>query len=299
VFDEKNNDGLDRGLLSLPQFHHRADVLELQEQTHSANPLSDGRYRISPGLPGCLLSSQSQEPVFLFRMLGMAAPMSGIIVDLMEKEPQNTMANFEKFKAQYQEVSKLVPEWTQEYSLDPVDGLGRALKTGNQDAVMKAFEQVNGVCLKCHLENMVRVQQKYHWGNFYAIKTKDPITQEGVDGIKLMQYLDSSLTGISVDLAEGQNENARKQLYAFKARFQTLKNVCEECHGANPRKYYVDESVQAMISGLEQTLSVPSPDSQKANSLVRGIGMESCFKCHLVHIPPALAQFPRTSLKNK
>jgi cytochrome c556 len=257
---------------------------------------------VSASLPGSLdayFPPKAKEPVFLFRMLGMAAPMSGIIVDLMEKDPQNAIANFEKFKAQYQEVSKLVPEWTQEYSLGPVDDLGRALKTGKQEAVMKAFEQVNGVCMKCHLETMVRVQQKYHWGDFYAIKTKDPVTQEGVDGTKLMQYLDSSLTGISVDLAEGQKENARKQLQAFKMRFQTLKNVCEECHGADPRKYYVDESVQAMISGLEQTLSGPSPDSQKANSLVQGIGMESCFKCHLVHVPAALAQFPRASLKNK
>jgi cytochrome c556 len=232
-------------------------------------------------------------------MLGMAASMSGIIVDLMEKEPQNAIANFEKFKAQYQDVSKLVPEWTKEYPVGPVEDLARALKTGKQEAVMQAFEQVDGVCTKCHLENMVRVQHKYHWGNFYAIKTKDPVTQEGVDGQKLMQYLDSSLTGISVDLAEGQKENARKQLQAFKMRFQTLKTVCEECHGADPRKYYVDESVQAMISGLEQTMSSPSPDSQKANSLIQGIGMESCFKCHLVHIPAAFAQFPRASSKTK
>jgi len=252
-----------------------------------------------PGSLDAYFPPKAKEPVFLLRMRGMAAPMSGIIVDLMENEPQNAIANFEKFKTQYQEVSKLVPEWTQEYSLDPVDGLGRALKTGNQEAVMKAYGQLDGVCTKCHLENMARVQQKYHWGNFYAIKTKDPVTQEGVDGIKLMQYLDSSLTGISVDLAEGQTENARKQLQAFKTRFQALKSVCEECHGADPVKYYVDESVQAQISGLEQTLSGPSPDSQKANSLVQGIGMESCFKCHLVHIPAALAQFPRASLNDK
>jgi cytochrome c556 len=260
------------------------------------------RTAVAASLPSSLdafFPPKAKEPIYLFRMLGLAAPMSGIIVDFMEKEPQNAIANFEKFKAQYQDVSKLVPEWTQEYSLAPVDGLGRALKTGNQEAVMKAFEQVDGVCTKCHLENMVRVQQKYHWGDFYAIKTKDPVTQEEVDGTKLMQYLDSSLTGISVDLAEGQKENARKQLHAFKMRFQTLKNVCEECHGADPRKYYVDESVQAMISGLEQTLSGPSLDSQKANSLIQGIGMESCFKCHLVHVPAAFAQFPRASSKNK
>jgi len=253
-------------------------------------------------LPGSLdayFPPKAKEPVFLLRMLGMAAPMSGIIVDLMEKEPQNAMGNFEKFRARYLDVSKLVPEWTRDYSLGPVDDLGRALKTGNQDAVMKAFAQVDGVCLKCHLENMARVQQKYHWGNFYAIKTKDPITQEAIDGTKLMQYLDSSLTGISVDLAEGQPENARRQLQAFKMRFQTLKTVCEECHGAAPRKYYVDESVQTMISGLEQALGGPSPDSKKADSLVQGIGMESCFKCHLVHVPAAFAQFPRAGLKNK
>jgi hypothetical protein len=242
---------------------------------------------------------KAKEPVYLFRMMGMATPMSGIIVDLMEQEPPNAIANFEKFKAQYLDVSKLVPEWTKKFPVGPVDDLGQALKTGKQDAVMAAFKQVDEVCTNCHLENMVRVQHKYHWGNFFAIKLKDPVTQEGVGGQEFMQYLDSSLTGITVDLAEGQMDNARKNLQAFKMRFMALKTVCEECHGTSPRKYYVDESVQAMISGLEQTLSDPSPDSQKANSLVQGIGTESCFKCHLVHIPAAFAHFPRAGSKDK
>jgi cytochrome c556 len=229
----------------------------------------------------------------------MAAPMSGIIVDLTENEPQNALSNYDKFKAQFQDVSKLVPEWTREFPLGPVEELGRALKTGHQDAVMKAFEQLNGVCLNCHLANMVRVQQKYHWGNFLAIKAKDPVTLEEIDSAKLMQYLDSSLSGISIDLAEGQKQNAFKQFQAFKLRFQTLKGVCEECHGTVPRKYYVDESVLAMISGLEQTLGAPSPDAPKANSLIQGIGMESCFKCHLVHIPAALIRLAAAGSKTR
>jgi cytochrome c556 len=242
---------------------------------------------------------KAKEPVFLLRMVAMATPMSGIIVDLTENDPENAAANYEKFLAQYREVSKLVPEWTAEYPLGPVEGLGQALKTGKQDAVMEAFAQVDGVCMKCHLENMVKVQQKYHWRNFSAIKTKDPVTQEAVGWAREMQYLDSSLNGVSVDLEEEQKEYARKQIQAFKTRFQTLKTLCEECHGADVRKYFVDESVQTMIAGLDTTVSEASPDSQKAAALVQRIGMESCFKCHLVHVPAALAQFPGAGSKNK
>lgn len=288
------------GILFLWLTFNTAPAPSSQVKKSSATaPSSTAEFASLPISLDAYFPPKAKEPVYQFRMLGMSFPLAGILVDLSESEHQNALANYEKFKAQYQEVSKLVPEWTKEFPLGPVEDLGQALKKGKQEAVMEAFEQLDNVCLACHLAKMARVQQKYHWGNFYAIKIKDPLTGAEIDWPKLMKFLDSNLSGVAIDLEEGQKENALKQHQGFKLRFQTLKDACQECHGTEERKYYVDESVQAMISGVEKALSGPSPDPQKANSLLQSIGIENCFKCHRVYIPAAIAQFPRERLKIK
>jgi hypothetical protein len=60
-------------------------------------------------------------------MLGMAAPFSGIVADLSEADLEYAQANFEKFKVQYVEISRLVPEWEKDYPMGPVEALGAAL----------------------------------------------------------------------------------------------------------------------------------------------------------------------------
>lgn len=174
--------------------------------------------------------------------------------------------------------------------MDPLKELKVALKTGEQKKVMGAYQKVGQACQNCHLENMIKVQQKYHWGNYEAIKVKDPLTNEEVGYKHFMEYINSSFAGICTDVEQGQIENAQKHFQAFKLRFQTLKETCWHCHDTE-RKCYVDENAQMMIDKLGQALSESSINSNKSRELSMGIGMENCFKCHLVHLPSAFAKF--------
>lgn len=234
---------------------------------------------------------KTEMPVYQMQMLELAVPMMGIFVNLMENDMENVMPSFQGFKAKYAEVAKLVPEWEDQFPLAPVEGLGEALQTGEQGKVMAAFDKLGQVCHDCHAANMVKVQQKYYWMDFGKIMAPDPLTNEQVNFATLMQYLDMSFIGIMVDLQEGQLENAVKNFEGFNARFQTLKDTCGDCHGTVERKYYVDENVQAMIDELGMVLKDPSSlDPEKVQGIGMGIGMESCGKCHLVHIPAAYAK---------
>ncbi len=236
-----------------------------------------------------LFPPRAEQPIFLFEMLEMGTAFRGIEVDLSEDDPENAKANFERFKAKYLEVSKLVPEWEEKFPTGPVEGLGAALEAGVQEKVMAAYRKVGMVCGSCHATNMVKVQQKYHWGDFGAIRVEDPLTDEEVGFTQLMRSLDANFVGISVDAAQGQRGNAQQQFQGFKARFQALKGTCFSCHDTE-RKYYVDEGVQALIDELEEALSAPSIDPATVGQLFQGIGMESCLKCHWVHDPAALAK---------
>ncbi len=231
---------------------------------------------------------KATEPVFLFKMIGLAESFSGILSDLFENDLPNALANFQKFKVQYSELSGLVSEWKTLYPPAPVEDLGSSLKTGDQAKVIAAVQKVGGVCSACHIEYMARVQHRYGWPDFYAIRAKDPLTGEEVDLHQLMVYLDVNFSGIGADLSQGQAENAQKHLQGFKARFEAMAGTCQECHGPDERKYYIDNSVRVMMEELGKTVADASPE--KAGKLVTGIGMESCHKCHLVHIPAAFSQ---------
>ena len=263
-------------------------LVSQQEERSAENLQASAPDDSLPAVLEDLYPPKAQKPVFFLKMLGLAHSFSGTISDFFGSDLPNALDNFQKFKAQYAELASLVPDWKSEYPSAPVEELGTALKTGDQGMFLAAVEKVGGVCSACHVDNMVRVQQKYGWPDFSAIKAKDPLTGEEVDLHMLMVYLDISFTGLGADLEQGQVENAQKQYQGFKARFETMENTCAECHGTDERKYYVDESIRVMVDELGKTIAGPSPE--KVEKLVMGIGMESCHKCHLVHLPAAFAQ---------
>jgi hypothetical protein len=236
-----------------------------------------------------LFPPEVNQPVFLFSMIEMGMSLSSIAVDFLENDAEGTKANFERFKTQYEEVSKLVPEWEKKFLMGPVEELGAALNTGDQGKVMGAFEKVGKVCHTCHISNMPRVQHKYHWGDFSQIIVADPITKEEVDYRRFMQYLEMSFVGIGVDLQQQQKEKAQEHFQGFKARFLEMKEVCMSCHDTE-REYYVDQDVMGMVDKLGEVVKSETPDPKTIEELVMGIGMESCFKCHLVHVPGTYAK---------
>jgi hypothetical protein len=99
----------------------------------------------------------TEQSVYLFRMLGMNQPFTGIVVDLFEKDIDNARINYKKFRARYLEVSKLVPEWTGYFPVEPLDGLQTALEIGDQEKVMAAVQHVGKMCSDCHVSVMPMV----------------------------------------------------------------------------------------------------------------------------------------------
>jgi hypothetical protein len=236
-----------------------------------------------------LYPPKAEAPILLLRMFELATSLAGIVGNSFEKDLENANAQYEKFKLQYVELSKLVPEWKKAYAMEPVEELGMAIRSGDYDKMLAAFGKIDKVCYDCHITNTTKVQQKYHWGDFYGIGLTDPVTNEDVDFRQLKQRLWSSLGGIGVDLEEGQLKYALKHFEAFKGRFQVLEETCVVCHDTE-RKYYVDKNVQILIDKLGAALRSASLDPKMVGELSQEIGTESCLKCHWVHSPVAFTK---------
>lgn len=232
---------------------------------------------------------KSPAPAYFLAMHDLSRPFSGIVCDVFENDMANAQANFEAFKKAYLDVSNMVPEWKQDYPLEPLDKVEKALATGDPSKIMPAMEEMGKVCHVCHLATMGPVQQVYRWNRFDDIVITDPLSGQDMGYANFMLMIETSFTGLGVDLAQGQRENARKQLAGFKARFETMADGCIVCHDTE-RKYYVDSEITDMISRLGLELDKKEIDAKAVGDLMQSIGQESCGKCHLVHIPPAYAQ---------
>jgi len=255
------------------------DKLKAQNQT-----LKD----IAGPLPASLdnyFPPKAQGPVYLLEMFALEGPFAGIIADLQQRDAAGAKANYDAFKAQYQKVSRMVPEWKNLFPMSPVDALGQAIASGDPANVGPALEQVNQVCGSCHLLNQTKAHQKYHWPNFETIKVPDPVTNESVGWVEYMRRLGGAFMAIGSDLQQGQLDNARQDFQAFDARFKAMPSeACIYCH-ATPRTYFVDPTVQAMADNLGKALSTTPPDAKTVGELSGAIGNESCLKCHYVHFP--------------
>jgi cytochrome c556 len=259
-------------------------------------------YAPPPSSLDALYPPQTKEPVYLFKMFELGTFFSGIIADLFENDPQNAKGNFETFMTKHSELSKLIPEWEREWEKEypggPLDELKKALDRGDKAKAIESIEKVGIECHECHISYMAKVQQKYHWGNFEEIKLKDPLTNVEVNFAQLKQDLNANFAGINLNVEQGQKDNAKKQLQDFNARFQALKNTCQSCHKKEEMKHYVDQEIISLIEDMELELNQSTHDPKAIASLSQKVGMESCFKCHLIHIPSAYAklQWKRSSV---
>jgi hypothetical protein len=254
-------------------------------------PGGTGDVTATSPLPGALdafYPPAADRPVYLFRMLGLETSFSGIVVDLMEDDLKGARESFEDFQRQYREIAAMVPEWKGEYPEGKVKDLGEALATGDKGHAMDAFAAVGEVCHRCHVATMVPVQQKYHWGDFRTITVKDPLSGESTGYPQFKKVMAANLAGITVDLRQGQTDNARKQFEGFRARFEALGGSCQGCH-EKPSRYFVDPEMRATVEELGVVFKSRTVAADEAMALAQKIGRESCSKCHLVHVPAALA----------
>jgi len=114
------------------------------------------------------------------------------------------------------------------------------------------------------------------------------------------------LAGLIADVQENDLVNAKANFQLFKTEYGKVSRMVPEWKSFFPmapvndlgtalesdpeRHYYIDKNIQDMIDRLEQALQANPVDAKQIEILAQGIGTESCFKCHLGHVPAAAAQ---------
>lgn len=67
--------------------------------------------------------------------------------------------------------------------------------------------------------------------------------------------------------------------------------MSDSCQGCHEKKsgYFVDREIQDTVEKLGEAFRSRTVAADTVMALAQKIGRESCSKCHLVHVPAALA----------
>lgn len=133
-----------------------------------------------------LFPPHAQGPAFLMSIIDMAMPLTGVFVDLMQGDSDHALAQYERFEAKYVEVAALVPEWESAFRLEPVEEPGASLRSEDQNQIMAAAGRIGASCQDCHVVQIPKGQQRYHWPRFSDVAATDPATGDEVSFKDLM-----------------------------------------------------------------------------------------------------------------
>jgi mono/diheme cytochrome c family protein len=242
-----------------------------------------------PAVLDSLYPPVAPAPLYLLKMHELGGPLSGMAVKIMEGDRETARALFNTFREQYASVSEMVPEWKADFPLGPLDELDGLIEEGDPGAIMEAFQKVGEVCHQCHLKQMPKVQQKYHWPEFSMISLTDPLSNKELEFRQFMMSMELSVMGMMGELQMSNIDAAIVHMDNFKKYLDPLKESCYACHNSE-RKYYVDENVDMYIANFEQEIRSEAPNPKSIEQLGQLIGQEMCFKCHLVHVPATYAK---------
>ncbi|MCX9082253.1 MAG: hypothetical protein OIN83_08645 [Candidatus Methanoperedens sp.] len=234
---------------------------------------------------------QNQPPVYLINMFELGEAMMGIGVNLQQGDMANAKKSYDDFFKKFKDSSDMVPEWKKFYDQNTVEKIGASLDSGNVPEVFENIGKVGEACVQCHKEKMPQVWNKYNWNDFGELTLNTPNPEEPVLPFPAakIKYLASGFDGIGVNIKNNNQKGAQESFGLFKTMFDNMNSTCSSCH-VSPRKYYVSEDIQAMIDTMGEKINYGN--LSEAERLRMSIGMESCYKCHVLHMP---AQFARVA----
>ena len=234
-------------------------------------------------------SAPPQPPEYLIKMFELGETFMGISVNIQQNDMVNAKKSYAAFYENYMKSAEKVPEWKKYYDIEAVKKMGDALETGDVPGVFDSLGKVGAGCSNCHKVNMPEVWNKYNWKDFrnVTLNTTNPEEPQLPWAAAKMKYLAAGFDGIGVNIKQGNQAGAKQSFELFTAMFNNTKQACKVCH-ATERRYYVSDDIMGMINTMGQ--EIEAGNLTAAENIRQGIGAQSCYACHVLHLP---AQFEK------
>ncbi len=223
-------------------------------------------------------------PIFLLKMLDMADSLDDTTVNLQENDLVNATNSFQEFSNKYDNVSKMIPEWSVYFDKSLVAKISSEIDTGDVPNAFADIGKLGETCDKCHKVNTPEVWAKYYWKDFDSINvtTVNPNEPVAPWSEAMAKYLTPGFEGMITNLKERKGDAANQSFENFRSMLLNFKKACSKCHNTE-RKYFVSDDIMAVVNQTGDYVKSGNVTGVEQN--VQIIGMESCYKCHVLHQP--------------
>jgi len=220
-----------------------------------------------------------------------------------------------RFIERFTRLRTVVPEWEARFgtvdewqsAIQPILASGTPADAERLERTQEALFVKH--CEECHATERQRVYARYHFGTFRTVwaippKIDDPLIQVMLtewkgkaaipDGtVSFRDYMKLMNTSLMTawNLADaGEIEAARVSMSRLETYLDAIPPVCAECHGGEPRRYFIDADSLEKFHAVSRALAGATVDRADVVRQLRDAFDNTCSRCHDIHLIPAKLQ---------
>ena len=233
---------------------------------------------------------KSNKMEFLSNMHAMSTAFYAVQMNINRGDWNKALEWAKNLEKYYNDSAKMVPEWKDYYKTQAVADFVKAVQSKNVDNVVRASKNLGDTCTKCHQENQAVVKVYYHFPRYDNIKIEDPVELQDLKTQEFMKKLSNSMKALRILMAQGDFNGAKEEGMNLVERAKAMNTMCTKCHTSKASieslagKDYIN-----LLDSLNRALSNPQANREAISKHISELG-QYCYRCHNVHLTPALIQ---------
>jgi len=230
---------------------------------------------------------KSEKMEFVELMHALSVSMTGVVVNVREKDWENAKKWAERLQRNYLKIGEMVSKWDKLLKKKEMDALVNGVKDKNRSAVMINLQTVEKSCVQCHKNYKLSAKVKFHSPDFTGMKLEDPVSGMKYFIEDYMKAMADDMKRLKVYSIDRKKDKARKSGFNFIRRFEGLTQMCGECHtGKKSEDVYFGIDVEKRITALRE--AIVNVDVIRIKRNLNWLSENNCGKCHNVHEIPYL-----------
>ncbi|NPA16964.1 MAG: cytochrome c [Aquificae bacterium] len=230
---------------------------------------------------------KSGKMEFLELMHTLSVSMTGVVVNVREKDWENAKKWAERLQRNYLRIGEMVGKWDKLLKKKEMEAVVRAVKEKNPSAVRMNLQTVGKSCVQCHKNYKLSAKVKFHSPDFTGMKLEDPVSGMKYSIEDYMKAMTDDMKRLKVYSIDGKKDRARRAGFNFIKRFEGLTQMCGECHtGKKSEDVYFGIDVEKRVTALRE--AVVNVDVIRIKRNLNWLSENNCGKCHNVHETPYL-----------
>ena len=224
----------------------------------------------------------NKRQVWLHSMFRLRRELLAINDYSQSKQEKLLQQWFKKFKKDYLEIGKMIPEWQKLLDTSKLEKLQSAVEKKDYAAIPELLVAVQNNCDNCHTDYQAISRLIYRGADFSKSKVVDQKTGRKFHYDKAMNNLSNAVNRIKIAMHDNFYPQAIDYIKPLQSQLKNLTESCSDCHKQpDEQQNYIFKSSNVTLEKLKQDLQ--KKNNKQARISLGTFAVKICARCHSVH----------------